>query len=228
MHDLLENPTLDKYATRVAELAGESEDDDGEEVRTAAKKDWLWDQVALPEEFAAFLPEARAASIDPVIAARHPPENVFLTGATGIVGSFILAEFLETHKVPSVYCLVRAKTPEAGHERLAGTLKKHGLWKATYTGRIIPVVGDLTSERFGMSKQTFKAIADDIKLVLHCGASTEFFRAYSNEEGQNVTGTKEALRLALSSSRGYALPLHHVSTIAIFGASPLRLLLINH
>ncbi|KAG9015385.1 hypothetical protein FRB95_014908 [Tulasnella sp. JGI-2019a] len=214
LHDLMDNPTLEAYADRIRRIMQPSAKSEDKEA--AAKKNWLWQQVSLPDDFSAFLPENRRAFIDPVIAGRHPPENIFLTGATGIVGTFVLGELLATHQTPSIYCLVRAKTLEAACTRLAGVLKKAQLWKPQYASRIIPVVGDLTAVRFGLSKQTFESIAADIKAVLHCGGSSELLRSYEMEEGQNVSGTKEAIRLALSNCRGRPVPLHYVSTIAVF------------
>ncbi|KAG8880484.1 hypothetical protein FRB98_005069 [Tulasnella sp. 332] len=215
IHHLMENPTLLSYAGRVRQLMQPSSEE-AEGKRVAERQRWLWDQVALPDNFSAFLPRNRHALVDPVIAARHPAENVFLTGATGGVGSFILSELLTAHKTPSIYCLVRAKTAAEGHERLVDGLNRNHLWKSQYAGRIIPVIGDLTAVRFGIPLQTFNSIAADIKAVIHCGGSLDLFLSYEMQEGQNVSGTKEAIRLALSNCRGTPVPLHCVSTIAVF------------
>ncbi|KAG8858780.1 hypothetical protein FRB96_004917 [Tulasnella sp. 330] len=217
IHHLMENPTLLSYAGRVRQLMQPSSEE-AEGKRVAERQRWLWDQVALPDNFSAFLPRNRHALVDPVIAARHPAENVFLTGATGGVGSFILSELLTAHKTPSIYCLVRAKTAAEGHERLVDGLNRNHLWKSQYAGRIIPVIGDLTAVRFGIPLQTFNSIAADIKAVIHCGGSLDLFLSYEMQEGQNVSGTKEAIRLALSNCRGTPVPLHCVSTIAVFNS----------
>ncbi|KAG8905991.1 hypothetical protein FRB99_007848 [Tulasnella sp. 403] len=206
---LIENPTLGEYATRVTEFLDGANDD---QFYTISKKRWLWHQVSFPESFYDTLPDTRVPSTTDDLA-----QNVFIVGATTPLGIFLIAELLDTHKTPSIYCLSRAKTTKAGHEELAELLRKYGIWKPHWAGRLVPVLGDPTQERFGLAQYPFYAMADDIKAVIHCAAGEAFFDAYGAAEATNVSATKEAIRLALSKRRGKPTSLHLVSSLAVFG-----------
>ncbi|KAL9123590.1 MAG: hypothetical protein Q9175_008325 [Cornicularia normoerica] len=49
-------------------------------------------------------------------------KSVLLTGATGFLGSYILAQLLRTHSVARIYCPVRAASPKEARDRLISSL----------------------------------------------------------------------------------------------------------
>src|SRR5262249_38329294 len=64
--------------------------------------------------------------------------NVFLTGATGFLGAFLLHELLkETHA--NVHCLVRAPSTVDGFSRIQRNLKAYALWDPAMSARILAV-----------------------------------------------------------------------------------------
>ncbi|TGB19163.1 amino acid adenylation domain-containing protein [Streptomyces palmae] len=137
------------------------------------------------------------------------PEAVFVTGATGFVGAFLLHELLASEVV--AYCLVRADDARGAMERLVGTLEGYGLWKEEYAPLLNPVVGDLTRPLFGLDEEVFDQLADQVDAVCHSGALVDWMRPLEDYIGPNVVGTHEALRLA---SRGRGKAVHFVSTFA--------------
>nr|MBA3774401.1 thioester reductase domain-containing protein [Ramlibacter sp.] len=137
------------------------------------------------------------------------PQAVFLTGATGFVGAFLLHELLKSN-VP-VHCLVRARDEEHGSARLTETLDDYGLWDADYAHLLKPVVGDLTQHMFGMAEDAFNQLADEVDAICHSGALVDWMLPLETYLGPNVVGTHEALRLA---SRGRGKVIHFVSTAA--------------
>ncbi|WP_212528049.1 polyketide synthase [Actinospica durhamensis] len=140
------------------------------------------------------------------------PESVFLTGATGFVGAFLLRELLEAGI--SAHCLVRAPDPEAATQRLVTALSSYGMWDERYASLLHPVVGDLSQPLFGLSQETFDQLADEVDAVCHSGALVDWMRPLNEYIGPNVIGVHEALRLA-SQGRGKAV--HVMST---FGTLP--------
>lgn len=71
--------------------------------------------------------------------------GVFLTGATGFLGAFLLTKVLEkTSSHTRVYCAVRASSLKAGQSRLRSNLEAHMLWKDFYQDRIVAVIADLS------------------------------------------------------------------------------------
>ena len=136
---------------------------------------------------------------------------LFLTGATGFLGSFLLHDFLyQTQAV--IYCLVRSASDEEAGNRLQAKLESCALWDASYRDRIIPIAGDLSRKMFGLSRKRYQELATRIDAICHNGAWTHFAYSYETLKPINVLGTREILRLA---TREKIKPVHHVSTCAV-------------
>ncbi|WP_078959004.1 type I polyketide synthase [Streptomyces sp. NRRL S-4] len=142
-------------------------------------------------------------------AAPERPEAVFVTGATGFVGAYLLHELLASEVV--AYCLVRADDARQAMERLVGALDGYGLWREEFAPLLNPVVGDLTRPLFGLDEEVFDELADQVDAICHSGALVDWMRPLEDYIGPNVVGTHEALRLA---SRGRGKAFHFVSTFA--------------
>jgi amino acid adenylation domain-containing protein/thioester reductase-like protein len=131
-------------------------------------------------------------------ARQGPSRTIFLTGATGFLGSQVLRELLaRTNAV--IRCLVR------GQGRLD-----------LRSGRVIEVPGDLDEERFGLDREVWRRLADEVDSVYHCGATVHLTRTYDALRRTNVAGTLEALRLVCD---GKAKRLHYASTLSVFVAT---------
>ncbi|MBB5939896.1 polyketide synthase [Streptomyces zagrosensis] len=137
------------------------------------------------------------------------PESIFVTGATGFVGAFLLHELLESGVI--AYCLVRAEDPGQAMRRLTTTLDGYGLWKEEYAPLLNPVVGDLTRPLFGLDEDAFDELADQVDAICHSGALVDWMRPLEDYIGPNVISTHEALRLA---ARGRGKAVHLISTFA--------------
>lgn len=138
--------------------------------------------------------------------------TVLLTGATGFVGSFVLAELLQNSNA-NIHCLVRAKDEASALERIHKSLSLYGLWDDIFRHRLVGLPGDLSQPRLGLTAETFATLADELDIIIHNGASTNEFDPYSRLAGVNVGSAKEILRLA---SRGRRVtPVHLVSTASV-------------
>jgi amino acid adenylation domain-containing protein/thioester reductase-like protein len=136
--------------------------------------------------------------------------DVFLTGATGFLGAFLLDGLLAGTGA-RVHCLVRPRGD--GMDAVEANLRRYGLWKPELVERIVPVPGDLAEPLFGMDEGDFDALAREVDLIIHPGAVVNLVYPYSELKAPNVGGTREVLRLAC---RHRAKPLHYVSTNGIF------------
>ncbi|MFW9264014.1 non-ribosomal peptide synthase/polyketide synthase [Nostoc sp. CALU 546] len=142
------------------------------------------------------------------------PKAILLTGATGFVGAFLLAELLQqTHA--DIYCLVRVADFNAGKQRLQDTLKAYLLWEESFNDRIIPVLGDLSQPLFGLGDEQFHHMAGKIDLIYHNGALVNHVYPYALLKAANVRGTEEVLRLA---SQIKIKPVHFISTVSVFAS----------
>ncbi|MGW1980745.1 non-ribosomal peptide synthetase [Streptomyces sp. NPDC001889] len=139
------------------------------------------------------------------------PERVLLTGGTGFLGTFLLAEVLRTTDA-TVHCLVRACDAPTGAKRLRAALDGYGLWHDDFTDRIAAVPGDLTRQRLGLTADTFDRLARRVDAVYHAGAAVNLAHSYEQLRAANVHGTAEVLRLA---ALHRTVPLHHISTVGV-------------
>jgi thioester reductase-like protein len=142
------------------------------------------------------------------------PQAIFLTGSTGFLGIYLLAELLEQTSA-LVYCLVRGKSDAEGLSRLEIKLQEHGLWQDSFRTRIIPVVGDLSQPLLGLTRADFDRLAQEIDVIYHNGALVNFIYPYAALKSANVLGTVEIIRLA---SQGKTKPVHFISTLAVFSS----------
>ncbi|MCB9797022.1 MAG: amino acid adenylation domain-containing protein [Alphaproteobacteria bacterium] len=135
-------------------------------------------------------------------AAQPRRDGILLTGATGFLGAQVLRRLLEPGD-RRVYCLVRAATLEDARARL-----ERERLPPEASAWLVPVPGDLTKPRFGLSEEAFAELAEEVSVVVHCGAEVNHVAAYDHLKAANVLGTDTAMRLcALSGAR-----LQHIST----------------
>ena len=142
--------------------------------------------------------------------------SVFMTGATGFLGAFLLDELLRsTSQDTKFYCLVRGKDSrqEQTTNRVLDTLRFYGLAGQTLHDRIIPVTGDLTQHQFGLGDQDFNRLAEDIDLIFHCAASVNYVYTYTAIKPHTVGGTLELVKFAC---RAKTKPIQYISSNGVF------------
>lgn len=157
--------------------------------------------------------------LDPTIFPKHPfvsfvnePKAIFLTGATGFLGAFLLQELLLKTQA-TIYCLVRSTDSDLGKMRIQKNLENYGIWDENLSFRIIPVIGDLAQPLLGLSSVEFQNMSSLIDVIYHNAAWINYVYPYSELKPTNVSGTQEILRLA---SQSKTKLVHYISTIAVF------------
>ncbi len=142
--------------------------------------------------------------------------NVFLTGATGVFGAHFLKELL-TSTDCDIYCLVRAQNPAEAMERVQGLLRAYDPDDALadeFNARVIPVLGDVTGERFDLSERDFAELAEKIDVTVHGAASTNLFARYPNIVPVNVGDTHNIIEFCLKTKQKYLV---YISTYTVMG-----------
>jgi len=140
--------------------------------------------------------------------------RVFLTGGTGFVGAFMLADLLRLHRVRQVACLVRAGDAGVGLQRLRGALAKYGLWEAWFERKLIVLPGRLEDEFLGLGRKRFEETAAWASVVFHLGAHVNYTQPYSLHRPANILGTVNVVRFACC---GRKKGVHYMSSISCFG-----------
>ncbi|HYP38956.1 MAG TPA: amino acid adenylation domain-containing protein, partial [Chloroflexia bacterium] len=198
LRSLFEEPTMAGLA-RMIELALASGIPDAPSVQVV---DWEAEIVLDPSIRPDLVPLGNVAE----------PDAIFITGASGFLGAFVLCELLQQTDA-DIYCLVRARDEAQGKKKIQANLETYGLWREDRAARVYPVVGDLSDPMLGMSDETYSALAGRVDVIYHNGGVVNFVQPYATLKTANVGGTVEVLRFA-SDTRRKAV--HFVSTLSVF------------
>lgn len=142
-------------------------------------------------------------------------KNIFITGATGFLGSYVATELLRNGH--SLYCLSRSKDKEGYDERLYKSLR---FWQrsnedSSPTDRLRIFSGDIEAAELGLTQKDLAQLKD-IKLeIILCAACTSFGGSSADATIRtNVEGSKNILAFA---AKVKAKALHLVSTAYVAG-----------
>src|SRR5437868_6628877 len=144
---------------------------------------------------------------------------IFLTGATGYLGSYIASELFRGHR-DSLNLLVRAKNQQEARERLWQSLQLHmefAEFQEHIASRVRIFLGDLTNLEFGLADDEYDAAVESTDSLIHCAAS---LNRKSEKQCMNVNlrGTLEVIQLARQAQDYHGLRRYsHVSTVAVAG-----------
>jgi thioester reductase-like protein len=165
--------------------------------------------IDLPAE--AVLPlEIDAKSIP--AARTDAPDSILLTGATGFLGAYLLAELLR-RTCARIHCPVRARSMDDGRRRLHEQLIGRFPEASEHLSRIVPLPSDLGRPGLGLDAGQLQLLANDIDVIYHNGAIVNFLDAYDNLKPVNVLATEAILRLACTAR---LKPVHFVSSFSVF------------
>ncbi|BFZ55961.1 large subunit of alpha-aminoadipate reductase [Savitreella phatthalungensis] len=121
--------------------------------------------------------------------------TIFLTGATGFLGAFLMRDLLERRQTARLVVHVRAKESSAGMIRIRDNLTNYGVWKEDWESRIDIVCGDLSADRLGLTPADWTRLASEVDIVIHNGALVHWVFPYAQLRPANVLGTMSTLQL---------------------------------
>ena len=148
-------------------------------------------------------------------------KRVLVTGATGTIGSAVVARLLAEPDT-QLALLIRAADDAALGERLARMAEWWGLPASDpRRARIEPLRGDIALPRFGLGDAGFDRLAAAITHVIHCAASVKLNMSLEQARATAVAPTRTVLDLAGRAARAGTLrKVDLVSTVGVWGRSP--------
>lgn len=143
------------------------------------------------------------------------PKRIFLTGATGFLGTVLLRDLLL--KGHTVTALVRAQQGGSASDRLKNRLLDYDpkfSWDQRNERNLFTIEGDTTQSCFGLSRELYDRQVASTDVVIHNAACTALEMDWESLETINIGGTRRAIDFA---SHTQAKSLVHVSSAYVAG-----------
>ncbi|KAG1738262.1 putative aminoadipate reductase [Suillus lakei] len=211
---IFENPTINSLAWKVAALMkcvdGLSESVHGSHIQAIN---------AMIEKYSAQFLRLDSGSMErPAKRARLDGGRVvLLTGSTGTLGSYMLADLLGRPEVSTVYVLNRFSAAPGTYSSLRQlkAFEERGLNTRLLTSsrKILYLEGDISQDKLGLAAPTYERLKYSVTMIIHNAWRVDFNLALSSFE-PNVRGTRMLLDLALASPHAASLRFIFVSSIA--------------
>jgi len=185
IQDVYQHPTPARMALRLLAHERPSED---RPLDLEAETREVWRGIAAAH--------AQRTSVD--VTPHSEQGEIFLTGATGFVGAYVLAELLQVCDA-EICCLVRSATEESGRQRILQNLLDYGLvLTPAQRARIRVLPGDITRPRLGLTPQAYEHCTLRCSHVLHIAGRIDHHAPYERLRGANVGAVEHIVRLSLS------------------------------
>ncbi|XP_031492904.1 fatty acyl-CoA reductase 2, chloroplastic-like [Nymphaea colorata] len=153
--------------------------------------------------------------------------NMLITGSTGFLGKLIVEKILRSQPdVGKIFLLIQGPNQEAVNERLKNEIINSDLFKrlkgiyggsyeAFVLSKLVPIVGHLEEDSLGIDEKLEKDIAEQVDVIVSCGASTRFDERYDVSMNTNTKGASELVKLARTCRKLQVFL--HVSTAYVNG-----------
>jgi thioester reductase-like protein len=140
-------------------------------------------------------------------------KHIMVTGATGYLGAYLVAELLNTGSA-MIYLPVRAGNIQEAETRIHEALDFYagpGLF-SRYKDRLHVLCGDLRADQLGFEPDVYQRLAETLETIIHPAANVKHYGLYDELAQDNVKGTQRLLQFA---AQGKTKSFHYISTLSV-------------
>ncbi|MBR6196095.1 MAG: AMP-binding protein [Bacteroidaceae bacterium] len=119
----------------------------------------------------------------------------FITGSTGLLGTEIVHRLLSTTDC-TIRVLVRAASTADATYRLQSLWWEDKVLSAEIGKRVLPVTGDITHDRLGMSDADYSCVLADTSYIIHNAAEVGIQKSMDELRTMNIEGTRNMILMA--------------------------------
>ncbi len=147
------------------------------------------------------------------------PSYLLLTGATGMLGSQLLAKLMQLQLPVAVLARPKTgRTPESAYQRIDALLQRFEQAYGRKLKRPVILTGDINEPGLGLSAESDAWCQLHIRRVLHSAASLSFLPASESPENEPYrTNVEGGARLVQCANRWGVSEFHYVSTAYVCG-----------
>lgn len=120
----------------------------------------------------------------------HDDELIFLTGATGFVGTQLVQQLLRTLPGARLALLIRPGKGKSAEERARGFVPD------SERARVRVLSGDVSQPGCGLDRASYDRLAAETTRVIHSAATVRFDHTLDEARSMNVEGTRHLLDFA--------------------------------
>jgi thioester reductase-like protein len=144
-------------------------------------------------------------------------KSIFLTGASGVVGSALVPVLLQKFD-GDVYLLLRARDQDHLQQRFSELLDYWSFADKSEETRLIPCLGDMTMPGLGLSSADYETIVGSCTNIIHCGGVVRMNLSIEEARKAALDPAREILALAQRiQQEGKLLKVEFVSTVGVVG-----------
>ncbi|KIJ41947.1 hypothetical protein M422DRAFT_229444 [Sphaerobolus stellatus SS14] len=186
------------------------------------KMDKVSAMQAIVTKYTADLPASNSISAGPESAAAQSGHIVLVTGTTGALGCYLLAELASRANITRIYALNRpSKQDESLLERQRKALVDRGLDATTVltSPKIYLLEADVTMPGFGIPSHIYNEVHASVTHIIHNSWTVDFNLALSSFE-PSIRGLRYLVDFALTSPLPILPKLIYTSSIGVFQNVP--------
>ena len=146
-------------------------------------------------------------------------KSIFLTGASGVVGSALVPVLLNKYE-GDIHLLLRAEDKMHLQQRFYELLEYWGFTETPEKSRLLPCHGDMTKAKLGLNESAYEKVIKNCTNIIHCGGVVRMNLSIDEARKAALDPAKEIVALAKQvQAEGKLEKIDYISTVGVIGKS---------